>query len=70
MASTKGVLFTYQLHWKVSVVKSTMNVNLRENLDTTLTHLMAGNHNDGDDDYYDNHQGKDTNHNQSNMPSH
>ena len=32
---------------------------------------MARNHNDhGDDDYYDNHQSKDTDHNQSNMPSH
>ena len=46
MASTKGVLFTYQLH----VVKSTMNVNLRESFDATLTHLMARNHNDDDDD--------------------
>ena len=50
-----------------------MNVNLRENFDATLTHLMARNHNDDDDDddgYYDNHQCKDTNHNQSNMPPH
>ena len=35
-----------------------------------LTHLMARNHNNDDDEYYDNHQGKDTDQNQSNMPSH
>ena len=46
-----------------------MNVNLRENV-MQLTHPMARNHNHSDDDYYGNHQGKDTNHNQSNMPSH
>ena len=39
--------------------------------DATLTNLMARDHNDhGDDDYYDNHQCKDADHNQSNMPPH
>ena len=63
-------LLTYQLHWKVSdSVESTMNVNLREIL-KELTCPMARNYNQGGDDYYGDHQGKDTNHNQSNMPSH
>ena len=46
-----------------------MNVNLREIL-KELTHPLARNHNQGADDYYGDQQGKDTDHNQSNMPSH
>ena len=46
-----------------------MNVKLREIL-KELTHPMARNPNHSDDDHYGNHQGEDTDHNQSNMPSH